>query len=146
MCTGADLFISGEYDGPLSIDMCLKAKLCVTASTDRIVDKCTTQSGINFPFIRFLLPFKRRGGQMATTTSIRTFLGSRLWAPCSRIQQSILPGQPVGQRLLFSTTSQVTYAKPASKKGSAASVEPKALLGRPSNNLKSTLWVMDNGF
>ena len=85
---------------------------------------------------------------MATTTSIRTFLGNGLWAPLSRIQQSILPGQPVGQRLLFSTTSQVTYAKPASKKGGAAPVEPKALLGRPSNNLKSTFvddvqWVLD---
>lgn len=73
---------------------------------------------------------------MATTTSIRTFLRSRLWAPCSKIQQNVLPAQPVGQRLLFSTTSQVTYAKPASKKGGAAPVEPKALLGRPSNNLK----------
>ncbi|KAF9095443.1 hypothetical protein BGX29_004613 [Mortierella sp. GBA35] len=70
------------------------------------------------------------------SSSIRTFLGSRLWAPCGR--QNILQGQQhsIGQRLLFSTTSQVAYAKPTSKKGAAAPVEEKVLLGRPSNNLK----------
>lgn len=36
---------------------------------------------------------------------------------------------------MFSTTAHILYAKPASKKGPV--VEEKALLGRPSNNLKS---------
>ncbi|KAF9583291.1 hypothetical protein BGW38_009821 [Lunasporangiospora selenospora] len=49
--------------------------------------------------------------------------------------RSMLSSPQHTQRLLFSTTSQWLYAKPSSKKGAAA-VEPKALLGRPSNNLK----------
>ncbi|KAF8931245.1 Obg-like ATPase [Dissophora ornata] len=74
------------------------------------------------------------------SSSIRTFFGVRILSPCTRISHHVLSGQQrypsrLGQRFMFSTTTRVYYAKPASKKG-AAPVEEKALLGRPSNNLK----------
>ncbi|KAF9356380.1 Obg-like ATPase [Mortierella sp. NVP85] len=72
----------------------------------------------------------------------RTFLGVKLWAPCCRSYTTTphfvsFRKTPTnnGQRLLFSTSTRAHYAKPAPKKG-VAPVEQKALLGRPSNNLK----------
>lgn len=66
----------------------------------------------------------------------------RIWAPCCQTHTTTLsiaghlrPTTYNGQRL-FSTSVRAHYAKPAPKKGAAGLVEPKALLGRPSNNLK----------
>ncbi|KAG0355080.1 hypothetical protein BGZ54_001314, partial [Gamsiella multidivaricata] len=72
------------------------------------------------------------------TFSVRSVLGIRIRPLCARLghNSDFISGQlRSSQRLFFSTTSTVCYARPASKKGTVP-VEEKALLGRPSNNLK----------
>ncbi|KAG0043877.1 hypothetical protein BGZ83_010945 [Gryganskiella cystojenkinii] len=77
---------------------------------------------------------------MASSFTFRALLrtNTRTWTPCSRqsSHSTHYSHQTVfhAKATCFSTSTKSFYAKPAAKKGVV--VEEKALLGRPSNNLK----------
>lgn len=81
--------------------------------------------------------------QTMATMTFRALLRTRTWVSCARqnansskYSHTLFVAGP--QRCaLFSTSAHSNYAKPASKKG--VPIEEKAILGRPSNNLKSKL-------